>query len=471
MDKEQSLTVGLFYIGLLCVSSLTQTLIMQHYYHTMFLMGNRIKNSVMQLIFNKSLRLSTSARKSTTVGEMTNVLTTNTHSFDFCMFHFVSCVSVPIQLAMSIYMLWIYIGGAATIAGLASMLLFLPLNGIFGRFSKKMRREGYKLTDARIKVLNELLNGIRVVKFYGWEKSFQEIIKKLRNNELLLSIKLSLISTLMSLTWSCAPIAITVISFGTYLSLNEKNNLDPNTAFVSLTLFSMLRFPLNMLPHLINAFIQLNVSITRIRELLLKDELKGEDISHEPTAEYALTIDNISFGWSKNEAALKDISLRVKKGQLVAIIGKVGSGKSSLMSAIIGEMHKLNNNTLNIDGKTSYVAQQAWIKNDTVKNNIVFNAEIGFDETFYNKVIRNCQLVPDLEIMPASDETEIGEKGINLSGGQKQRISLARSVYANSDIYLLDDPLSAVDAHVGKNLFDLVLGPKGMLKDKVYFLI
>ena len=152
------------------------------------------------------------------------------------------------------------------------------------------------------------------------------------------------------------------------------------------------------------------------------------------------------------------------------MIGKVGSGKSSLISALLGEMHKLNCGKINVAGKTSYVPQQAWIKNETLKNNIIFNKTklpMSIDEDFYAQVIENCQLLTDLDIMAAGDQTEIGEKGINLSGGQKQRISLARSVYADTDIYMLDDPLSAVDAHVGKSLFDLVLGPKGMLKNKV----
>ena len=217
------------------------------------------------------------------------------------------------------------------------------------------------------------------------------------------------------------------------------------------------------------------MSITRIRDFLIKDELKEDDISHDDKDELAIEVDNVSFGWSINEISMKEITLKVKKGELVAVIGKVGSGKSSLISALLGEMHKLDSNKekefnrLNINGTTSYVPQQAWIKNESVKNNILFSRGANkqkVDEKFYDKVIESCQLLTDMSIMPAGDQTEIGEKGINLSGGQKQRISLARSVYADTDIYFLDDPLSAVDAHVGKNLFDLVLGPNGMLKNK-----
>ena len=146
-------------------------------------------------------------------------------------------------------------------------------------------------------------------------------------------------------------------------------------------------------------------------------------------------------------------------------MGKVGCGKSSLLSGILGEMHKLNDGKLIMNGTSAYVSQQAWIQNETVKENILFGKK--YDEQFYNQVIQVCSLIVDFNIMPAGDTTEIGEKGINLSGGQKQRISLARSVYANADIYLLDDPLSAVDAHVGKSIFDQVIGPNGILKDKV----
>ena len=152
---------------------------------------------------------------------------------------------------------------------------------------------------------------------------------------------------------------------------------------------------------------------------------------------------------------------------MVQVVGKVGSGKSSLLSAILGEMHKLDDGKINKFGSTAYVPQQAWIQNATVKNNILFNFPLN--ETEYNKILEACSLVHDLKMMPAGDSTEIGEKGINLSGGQKQRVSLARSIYSNADIYLLDDPLSAVDSHVGKHIFDSAIGPKGILRDKVFF--
>lgn len=148
------------------------------------------------------------------------------------------------------------------------------------------------------------------------------------------------------------------------------------------------------------------------------------------------------------------------------VLGKVGSGKSSLLCGLLGEMHKTNQKgVITVNGTTAYVPQHAWIQNATVRNNILFSGD--YDENLYETIVEACCLRQDLTIMPAGDKTEIGEKGINLSGGQKQRISLARSLYARSDIYMLDDPLSAVDSHVGKHIFDNVIGPKGLLRDKV----
>ena len=178
----------------------------------------------------------------------------------------------------------------------------------------------------------------------------------------------------------------------------------------------------------------------------------------------AIKLEDVDLGFEKNDTYFKNLNLEVKKSEIVAIVGMVGSGKSSLLSGILGEMHKLNNGLINLNGSTAYVSQQAWIQNATIKENILFGRK--YDEKIYNDIVKACCLDSDFEIMPANDLTEIGEKGINLSGGQKQRISLARSLYSNSDIYLFDDPLSAVDSHVGKDLFNKVIGSRGLIKSK-----
>jgi ATP-binding cassette subfamily C (CFTR/MRP) protein 1 len=178
-------------------------------------------------------------------------------------------------------------------------------------------------------------------------------------------------------------------------------------------------------------------------------------------------IENGTFSWDDDQV-LKNINIRLEKNSLSAVVGTVGSGKSSLISAFLGEMEKISGR-VNTVGSIAYVAQQAWIQNASLRDNILFGK--SFDKVLYDKVIESCALKPDFEMLPAGDQTEIGEKGINLSGGQKQRVSLARAVYANSDVYFLDDPLSAVDSHVGKHIFEKVLGPEGLLKNKTRVLV
>lgn len=165
---------------------------------------------------------------------------------------------------------------------------------------------------------------------------------------------------------------------------------------------------------------------------------------------------------------LKNISIGVDKRKCAAVVGAVGSGKSSLISAFLGEMDKISGR-VNTLGKIAYVPQQAWIQNATLQDNILFGRSL--DRARYEKVLKACALQADIEILPGGDQTEIGEKGINLSGGQKQRVSLARAVYSDSDVYFLDDPLSAVDSHVGKHIFEEVIGPKGMLAGKTRVLV
>ena len=216
-------------------------------------------------------------------------------------------------------------------------------------------------------------------------------------------------------------------------------------------------------------FSQFLVSIKRVNEFLNVQEIDETAIGRRENRETPVVVENASFKWGKDSpTVLKNISIRVKRNKLVAVVGQVGSGKSSLLSALLGDLDK-SKGIVNVSGNIAYVPQQAWIQNSTLRQNILFTNK--YNEKFYNKVIESCALEQDLKILSAGDMTEIGEKGINLSGGQKQRVSLARAVYSNADVYLLDDPLSAVDAHVSRHLFEQVIGPDGILKHKTRILV
>jgi ABC-type multidrug transport system fused ATPase/permease subunit len=265
-----------------------------------------------------------------------------------------------------------------------------------------------------------------------------------------------------------APVIVTMSSFAFFVLIDKDNVLDPKKAFVCIALFNILRFPMSMLPSVITGCIEANVSLGRIRSFLLKAEINQEDVLHEKIENEAISFENASLGWDMDKVFLKNLNFKVKQGDLVAVIGSVGSGKSSLLSAILGDMYKFEGK-INVEKNIAYVSQQAWIQNATVKANILF----GIEENpgFYEKVVDACQLRTDLAILAAGDMTEIGEKGINLSGGQKARINLARAVYSDASLYLLDDPLSAVDAHVSRSIFENIIGRHGMLKGKTRFFV
>ena len=217
--------------------------------------------------------------------------------------------------------------------------------------------------------------------------------------------------------------------------------------------------------------VKLFVSLRRIDSFLNSDDLGSqENVNTNSLSKNSIEFTNASYSWIKSPATptLNEMNVKIKKGELIAVVGKIGSGKSSLISAVLGEIEKLEGDA-HIDGNISYVAQQAWIQNMTVKDNILFGKELVQEK--YDSVVEACALASDLEILPSGDLTEIGENGVNLSGGQKQRVGLARAAYENSDIVLLDDPLSDVDAYVGKHLFDKLIGATGILKNRTRILV
>ncbi len=315
------------------------------------------------------------------------------------------------------------------------------------------------------------------MKLYAWEPSFESKVRDIRHKEVSILRRMGYLQAGTSFVWSCAPFVVSLVSFATYVLVDEDHVLDSKKAFVSLSLFNILRFPLTMLPMMITGLVQANVSVKRINKFMASAEIKdqvdrsnhsdGVD-SKDNHESIAMEMKGASFSWDGVKNNLTDLTFRVPRGSFVAVVGTVGAGKSSVLSALLGEMEKTSGE-VRLHDRLSYVPQQAFIQNATVRDNILFGQPL--DRERYDSVLKHCALEDDLAFLPAGDETEIGEKGINLSGGQKQRVSLARAVYASSDVFLLDDPLSAVDSHVGRYLFDHVIGPKGCLSNKTRLLV
>lgn len=470
-SEDEPVWKGYMYAVLMIVCAQIQSLVLGQYFMKMFLAGLRIRTGVISAVYRKALRISSSARKESTVGEIVNLMSVDAQRFMDLTSYINMLWSAPLQIALALYFLWDLLG-PSVLAGLAVMIVLIPVNGFIANKTKQFQISQMKNKDQRVKLMNEILNGIKVLKLYAWEPSFEEQVLGVRNLEIKVLKKSAYLNAGTSFIWTCTPFLVSLATFATYVQISPENILDAKTAFVSISLFNLLRFPISMLPMIITSLVQANVSLTRLNKFLNADELDPDAVTKDKNIKKPITIENGTFAWGHDDEdgkpVLHNLDIEIEEGSLVAVVGSVGAGKSSLCSAILGEMEK-QSGRVNVNGNIAYVAQQAWIQNATLEDNILFNNKKNEDRYF--SCIRACALQSDLDMLPGGDQTEIGEKGINLSGGQKQRVSLARAVYSDADIYLLDDPLSAVDSHVGKHIFENVIGPEGILKGKTRILV
>uniref|UniRef100_A0A8C8SRC5 Multidrug resistance-associated protein 1 n=1 Tax=Pelusios castaneus TaxID=367368 RepID=A0A8C8SRC5_9SAUR len=468
-DKDAPDWQGYLYTGLLFACACLQTLILHQYFHICFVTGMRLKTAVVGAVYRKALVITNSARKTSTVGEIVNLMSVDAQRFMDLATYINMIWSAPLQVILALYLLWQNLG-PSVLAGVAVMILLVPVNAVIAMKTKTYQVAHMKSKDNRIKLMNEILNGIKVLKLYAWELAFKEKVLGIRQEELKVLKKSAYLAAVSTFTWVCAPFLVALSTFAVYVLVDKNNVLDAQKAFVSLALFNILRFPLNILPMVISSIVQASVSLKRLRLFLSHEELETNSVIRGSIKDSKCLFCIVFICFYQAELCVIYLSMNftIPEGALIAIVGQVGCGKSSLLSALLGEMDK-KEGYVAVKGTVAYVPQQAWIQNATLKDNIIFGREIK--ESQYKRVVEACALLPDIEILPTGDRTEIGEKGVNLSGGQKQRVSLARAVYCDTDVYLFDDPLSAVDAHVGKHIFDKVIGPKGILKNKTRVLV
>uniref|UniRef100_A0A8C7R851 Uncharacterized protein n=1 Tax=Oncorhynchus mykiss TaxID=8022 RepID=A0A8C7R851_ONCMY len=456
MDKSIYTWTGYMYAVLLILVAIFQSLFLQQYFQRCFVLGMKVKTAIMVAVYKKALVVSNDARKESTVGETVNLMSADAHRFNDVVNFIHLLWSCPLQIALAIAFLWIELG-PAVLAGLAVMVLMVPINGLLANMSKNVQIENMRYKDKRMKIVNEMLNGIKILKLYAWEPSFQNQVMGIREQELVVMRKFAYLSSVSTFVFSCAPALVSLATFAVFVAVDSENVLDAGKAFTSISLFNILRFPLAFLPMLIAAMVQVGQH-TRVAFAIITSALLNV-LCVSVFVRVCLCV-------CVCVCVCVSVSLEIKPGKLVAVVGVVGSGKSSLISAMLGEMHSSKGF---INGSVAFVPQQAWIQNATLRDNILFGYPL--EDSRFQATLEACALGPDLELLPGGDQTEIGEKGINLSGGQKQRVSLARAAYSQADVYLLDDPLSAVDSHVGKHLFEEVVGPKGILKDKTRILV
>jgi len=581
--------VGYAYVGVLAGFSLLGTLILHQYFLRMFRLGQHLRSATILAAYRKALKLSTRARQAKSVGQIVNVMSTDATRMQNTTSYLMMLWSAPLQITLTLYYLWQQIG-PALFAGLGVMVLSIPLNAWVARTIKRYQTVLMKKRDKRVNATSEAVNGMKIIKLSAWESHFLGKIVSVRAEEVAALTSWALIQQATTVLWVGMPLLVSVSAFATYVGTGHQ--LTAAKAFTAISLFSLLRFPLAMLPMSINNLVEATVSARRIKSFLLAEELDPnaclrlpkddeqlkrvlQGLPAKPSApqfpptspvgglatpppkgygalpptpnsaadtsvpvhsesvdvtdvadpsdlpqvnapfttavathraqleefamDSAVGIVDGSFQWRAPKvsavedgtptgstakpppvdgkapllaqynpldlgagdgatastnfkgARLDNINLQVKTGEFMCIVGKVGSGKSSLLAALLAEMPRAMG-TVWLRGSVAYVPQTAFVLNDTVRGNILFG--LPFDEARYAEVLRVCQLEADIAILPAGDLCEIGDKGINLSGGQRQRVALARAVYADADVYIFDDPLSAVDAHVGRAIFN-----------------
>ncbi|RHY50243.1 hypothetical protein DYB30_011228 [Aphanomyces astaci] len=464
--------------------------------------GIQLASSLRSMLFEKALKLNAKSKKEKSTGDIANLFSTDIIN----VMQFAASMNliwiVPVQIGVVLFLLYLLVGWSIFV-GLAVVFVILALNAVVAVVLGKELDHMFKAKDNRMKVVNEVFGAIQIIKFNAWEEKFLAKLTELRLVEIVSIWKYMRYYLVLVTFLFTTPVLVTIAIFATFaLWMNQA--LTVEIVFSTLALFRSMQHALYSLPIVITSTVQCFVSVKRINAVLHMDECDPSDVQTPASnaalkAKYAtdrtvLAIDQGSFGWHAGESdkasatdtkvadavapevnadddnavsvLFADVNLTIQQGQFVVLHGAVGQGKSSLCAALLGEMRKLAG-TVFVGGDIAYFAQQPWIQNATIRDNILFGKP--FDAAKYANVVEACALTKDIAELPAGDSTEIGQKGINLSGGQKARVSLARACYSDADIFVLDSPLSAVDAIVQNEIFTKCF--LGLLRYKTILLV
>ncbi|XP_041822000.1 ATP-binding cassette sub-family C member 4-like isoform X1 [Chelmon rostratus] len=467
-DDTVALHQTLGYAAGLSICTIALALLHHLYFYHVQRAGMKIRVAMCHMIYKKALCLSSSAMGKTTTGQIVNLLSNDVNKFDevtiFLHFLWVG----PLQAAVVVGLLWLEIGPSC-LAGMVVLMFLMPVQTMFGRLFSKFRSKTAVLTDNRIRTMNEVVSGIRIIKMYAWEKPFAALVSEVRSKEISKIMKSSYLRGLNMASFFCASKIIVFVTFTLYVLLG--NTISASRVFVTVSLYTAVRLTVTLFfPSAIEKLFESRVSIRRIQDFLLLNEIEKNSpaLPQDEKKEASVEIQDLICYWDKSLDApsLQNISFTLNSNQLLAVIGPVGAGKSSLLSSILGELPD-DKGVLKVKGQLTYAAQQPWVFPGTIRSNILFGKVLNPQK--YDRVIKACALKRDLELLPDGDLTLIGDRGATLSGGQKARVNLARAVYQDADIYLLDDPLSAVDAEVGRHLFEQCIC--GLLKNKPRILV
>ncbi|KAG2137199.1 ABC protein [Suillus cothurnatus] len=477
-----AMAVGLFAL------TLTASICNHQFFWRSMAVGVMARAALITCIYERGVNLTSKARVKINNAVLVNHISTDVSRIEAAAQWFVSRSlkhtpwTAPIQIIVCLIILLTQLGPSA-LAGFSVFILMIPLQQRLMALQHRLRSGSMKWTDQRAKVLLEVLGAIRVVKYFSYEIPFLQKIFELRKKELH-GVRWILHTNSANLAFaSSVPVLAATLAFVTYTL--TAHDFDAAIIFSSLSLFQLLRQPMFFMPRALSGIPDASSAIQRLTHVFHAELISGDTLVIDKDQEPALLVKDATFEWDSRNGApgdssppksvkedtakekpasgkeaplfkVKNVTMTIQRGQLVAVVGPVGSGKSSLLQGLIGEMRKVSGH-VSFGGRIGYCPQTAWIQNATLRDNITFGQR--FEEDRYWRVVEIACLLPDLQLLPDGDLTEIGEKGINLSGGQKQRVNLARALYFDPEVAILDDPLSAVDAHVGKSLFqDAIVG-------------
>lgn len=509
-ERQADLVVGIYYVIAFCVISFTMSVILQQYFHLQNHLGVRLMGALSAAIYERAVMAPTTAivnqvdptgvkwndeAESLGDGQVITLMSVDVNKLGLLMTYIHTLWSSPLQIIYALVLLYYQLGWAG-LAGIPVVIIFMPISVFAARALGKLEKKLMGTKDGRMSKTAEFFNTQKILKMYGWEDKFHEGIEDLRDKELVALQSRTYARTWFGMVWTINPQLVMATVFGVLIALEGR--LLPNQAFTAISLFNLLRFPLTMLPSVLSDFKTSQVALRRIKDFLLLPQLprlKYNDINSakNPITSKLESYDILHYDQKPALFDLKKKNMTFKKASHTGIVGKVGSGKTSFVSALLGSKRFIKSEdceTLdkNIDtrypeeiirkeqnlakaidfaGDFGYVPQEAWILNDTIRGNIVFDQP--WDEAWYKTVVKACELTEDFKIMTDGDMTEIGEKGVNLSGGQKQRISIARAVYRKCDTYIVDDALSALDSHVAQRIVERVFS--GLLSQRTVLLI
>lgn len=462
------------YIGYLSaiglgVSSVLQTIIhLQVFFRTQRI-GTRVRNTISCAIYKHVLKVKMASLYKTTVAQIINLISNDAGKLDEMCTYFHFLWMAPAEALVVFGLIWWNIG-VPTLFGYAILVLLIPIQLVFSKLFGRYRKATMACTDKRLQTFNELINGCQIVKMYNWERAMEESVRDTRRAELKNIFKSGRLHALnIGIFFASLPLISLATFGGSWLMGIE---LLAANVFTALSFFSMIRVPLTaFLPLIIEQLSEARVSAKRIDQFMVLEILLDKQEKEEmKTGVHAIVMEDASFSWTLDTPCLSSLDLKIEHGTLVGVKGTISAGKSSLLAAILGEINLVNGKIERHVSSISYAPQTPWIFADTIRNNILLGKPMN--EERYKNVIQACCLDVDLQNFgEVGDLMMIGEKGVNLSGGQNARVSLARALYVDADLYLLDDPLAAIDPKVAKKIFDQCIGPQSLLREKTRILV